>query len=444
MGVDGQCDIGRVCSHFKREHRFRNQFAGIRADDPRTNQATCGLVEKEFCHAFVTGYGACAAAGCPGKAGFVNFDALRLGLCFGQAHPGNLWIGVGDRRNGTRVEPGLVSGNDFGRYLALVARLVRQHGLANDVSDCEDVWHIGAQLLVHRNETVIVDAHAGGLRCNRLAIRTPTDCKQHAIVQLGCGGVVAFECGFQAILLHLELRDFGLEVNSLVAFLDAFLQRPDQVAISAGDQPIEQLHYRDFCAERVVDTRHLQADDAAAYYEQPLWDIRQCQCRGGIHQPGIVIRKSWNPGRLGTRCNDGMVEREPLYAFSRCNVHHIRRRKSTRTLHDGYFALFRETREAANGFFHYRGFPFAQSVQFYLWLAEREAEVTHLLRFGSHAGRMQQSLRWDAADIEAHTAQHRIAFHQYGLQAEISRPERGRVTARARTQYSDLRMNVAL
>ena len=54
------------------------------------------------------------------------------------------------------VEEGFVSGDDLGGDLALVGRLVREHRLADDVADGEDVRHVGALLLVHRDEAALV------------------------------------------------------------------------------------------------------------------------------------------------------------------------------------------------------------------------------------------------------------------------------------------------
>ena len=46
---------------------------------------------------------------------------------------------------------------DFRRDLALVRRLVREHRLADDVADGEDMADVGAHLLVDGDEAALVD-----------------------------------------------------------------------------------------------------------------------------------------------------------------------------------------------------------------------------------------------------------------------------------------------
>ena len=126
-----------------------------------------------------------------GKDGFLVGDALRLGLGFGQAHPGHFGVGVGDRGNGAGIEGRLVAGDHFRRHLAFVHRLVRQHGLADDVADGEDVRHVGALLLVHRDEALLVDLDAGVLGTDQLAVGATAHRHQHAVEELRCRGIVA-------------------------------------------------------------------------------------------------------------------------------------------------------------------------------------------------------------------------------------------------------------
>ena len=114
------------------------------------------LVEQELRHAVVAAGRKRAAARRPREHRFLVFDALGQSLGFGQPHPRDLGIGVGDRRNGARVEKHLVPGDHFRGGLAFVRRLVREHRLATDVADRVDVRHVGAQLLVDRDVAALV------------------------------------------------------------------------------------------------------------------------------------------------------------------------------------------------------------------------------------------------------------------------------------------------
>src|SRR5690606_25392328 len=114
-------------------------------------------------------------------------NAFVLGLLFGQADPGNLGVGVGDRRNHARIEKAFLPGDDFGGDVGLVHRLVRQHGLADDVADGVDVRHVGAHLLVDLDEATVGNLHAGLVGVNVLAVGRAAHRLQDKVVALGLG-----------------------------------------------------------------------------------------------------------------------------------------------------------------------------------------------------------------------------------------------------------------
>ena len=68
-----------------------------------------------------------------------------------------------------------MTGDDFGRDLAFVHGFMRQHGLANDVANGKYVRHVGAHLLVDRDETLFVGGNAGGFHIEGTTIGTAAD-----------------------------------------------------------------------------------------------------------------------------------------------------------------------------------------------------------------------------------------------------------------------------
>ena len=58
---------------------------------------------------------------------------------------------------------------------------MRQHRLANDVADGEDVQDVGAHLLFDRDEAALVDAHAGVLGVDPLAVRLRSFVLKHRL-----------------------------------------------------------------------------------------------------------------------------------------------------------------------------------------------------------------------------------------------------------------------
>ena len=70
------------------------------------------------------------------------------------------------------------------------------------------------------------------------------------------------------------------------------MQRLDEVGIATRDQLVEQFDHRHLRPERVVDGRHLEADDPAADHEQPLGYRRQ------FHAP-VEEKMRWSSGIAG-------------------------------------------------------------------------------------------------------------------------------------------------
>src|SRR5213076_1785839 len=84
----------------------------------------------------------------------------------------------------------------------------------------------------------------------------------------------------------------------------------------------------------------------------------------------------------------------------------------------------------------------ARSLARSLRLAKRDAVVGETAR-GVHDGRgMQERLRGNAADVEAHAAQRRIALDQHRLQPEVRGTKCRRIAARPRTQDDDVAFEI--
>ncbi len=66
------------------------------------------------------------------------------------------------------------------------------------------------------------------------------------------------------------------------------------------------------------------------------------------------------------------------------------------------------------------------------------------LRLVHHAGDVQQRLRRNAADVEAHAAERRVALDQHRLHAEIGGAERGAVAARSGAEHEHPAFDVGL
>jgi hypothetical protein len=146
MRMDGLADVGRIRAHLDRQRDLAHQVARPGADDGAAHHAVCLGVEDELGEAFVARIGDGAAGGAPGKLRHADRGARLLRLVLGHADPGDLRVGVGDRRDDARVEMRLLPRRRLGRDMALVHRLVREHRVLRHVADGVDVRNIGSHL----------------------------------------------------------------------------------------------------------------------------------------------------------------------------------------------------------------------------------------------------------------------------------------------------------
>src|SRR5208337_3328427 len=91
-------------AHLDRQRRLGDEVAGVGADDAAAEQAVGRLVEQQLGHALVAAERERAPRRRPGEDALAVFDALRLGLVLGHADPGDLGVGVGNRRDYLGVE----------------------------------------------------------------------------------------------------------------------------------------------------------------------------------------------------------------------------------------------------------------------------------------------------------------------------------------------------
>jgi hypothetical protein len=158
--------------------------------------------------------------------------------------------------------------------------LVGKHGLTYDVTNREDVWNVRAQLLVDGDETVLVNSHSHLLCGYRVAVGLATNGNQYAIEQVVLRCLWSGEPDTDTDGSSIDLRDSRTEVDVLVALLETFRQGRNQVRVSSGDDLVHHLDDGYSAAELVVNRRHLQPDDAAAYDQQTVRNIGQVQGAG--------------------------------------------------------------------------------------------------------------------------------------------------------------------
>ena len=426
-------DVGDLAAHLDRERDLADQVPGMHADDAAADDALRALVEDQLGEALGAADADRAAARRPRELADADLEAPGLRLGLGDADPGDLRVGVGDRRDHPRDPFLVVPGGDFGREPALVRGLVGEHRVTDQVADREDMRHVAAHLPVDRNEAALADTDAGVFGTELAAVGRAADRDQHAIEQLRLGrlalGRGGLERHLEPLLLRLDHGGLDLQVHGDALLLQAVGEWLDEVGIGARHQLVHELDHGHLAAERAVHRRHLQADDAAADDEQSAGNIGEFERVGRIHQARIVPGEAGQFHRLRAGGDDALLERDQLRAVDAVDLDLVQRHEPADAGDHAHLALLGHAGQALGQLADHLVLVRAQRIEGDLRLAERDPVVARVGGFVDHRGRVQQRLRRDAADIEADAAELRITLDQYRVETEIGGAERGGVAA---------------
>ena len=327
---------------------------------------------------------------------------------------------------------------------------MRQHRVADHVADGEDVRRAGAHLRIDGDETAVADGDAGLLGGDLLAVGRATGRLQDHVVAHGFGrGGFAFEADVEAVVLGLDADCLGLEHDLVETVGVLLLPHLDRVAVRALHHRVEHFDDVDAGAERGVDGRHFEADDAAADDQHLLRNEAQFKRAGRIDDALIVRQERQADGRR-TRGDDALLEADDLLAaglvlglaFGGLDFDVAGVKEAAVAAHDVDLAHLGHAGEAGGQFGNNLGLMGAQLVDVDARGGEGDAAVGHVRGFVEHCGDVQQRLGRDAADVEADAAERRVAFDDHGLESEVGAAEGGRVTAGARAEDQQVAFDV--
>ena len=302
------------------------------------------------------------------------------------------------------VERALLTRGHFGGHLAFVHRLVRQHRRRGDVADGEDVRHVGAHLLVDRNEAALGHLDPGELRADGLAVGHATDRHQHPLEHLRGRRLVALEADAQPVRTAPRPGDLGVEQDLLVA-------RPDARSSGrtrSGSQPGISCP---------VSSTTLTLAPSASYTHAisspmmpPPITSRPPENSGSSSAPveSMMRGSSGSPGSRTAsepaammHCSKRMRS-EPLAAH---DLDDVRAHEAPRAAHHLDLALLRQHPQPAGELGDDGGLPRAQLARSMLRLTEGDAALAHLRGVLDDLGGVQQRLRGNAADVQAHATE---------------------------------------
>ena len=419
------------------------------------------VVKQQLGKALVAPIGDGATGSNPGEQALLDLDAFGFGLVFGEANPGHLGVGVGHARNHAGVEGGAgqvlvalqFASNNFSGHMRFVDRLVRQHGLANDVADGEDVRDVGAHLDIDVDEATVRDGNTGLFCRDLLAVGCAPDRLQHQIVGLRCRRRTTLlgrrECHLNALRRGLGTDGLGFQHDVVKAWRVHLLPDLHEVAIRALHQAVEHFDHVKPCTERAVNGAHLQTDDAAAQNQHALGHFLQRQCAGGIDDTRIV-RHERQAYRLRTSGDDAVLERDGLRlagfllrrprGFFHLNV--VGTDKSAVAAHHRHLAHLGHGSQSAGEFAHHFFLVSTQLVNVDCGLSEVNAECCHVRHLVHHRRHMQQGLARDAAHIQADTAELRVTLYHNDLEPQVGGAKSRRVAAGTGTEHQQIAVEI--
>ncbi len=292
----------------------------------------------------------------------------------------------------------------------------------------------GPHLFVHCDDATFVDADAGFLRIELIAVGPSPDGDKHTVINTDLRRVLAFKTDFDTRHRSAHARDLRRRHDGLVPRLDDLEERPQQVLVRAGHQLIHEFDDADFGAERAVNAGHLEPDDAAADDEHALRQRIELE-RARRIDDARIIRQPRQFHRLGTGRNDAFFERNGL---ARVQRELVRRRKFHCSVKHAYLALLCELRQAACQFSDDFVFPAAKFESVDLRLTKGNAVIRHRRSFVDDLRGMQQCLGRNTADVEANAAERSPAFDQDDVHTEIRRTKRRRVAAGSGADNNEL------
>jgi hypothetical protein len=240
----------------------------------------------------------------------------------------------------------------------------------------------------------------------------------------------------------------GLEHHVVEARRVHLVPDLDEIAVGALHQSVEHLDHVDARAQRRVDGGHLQADDSAADDQHALRDALEQQRARGVDD-ALVLRHEGQLHRLAAGGDDRLGELDHLLRRS-C-------RPCPRPLRGGaveeaadareHFVTLRALAMPARPPVSFLTTPSLNARSFVevdLGRAVLDAVAAGALDLVHHAGRVQQRLARDAADVQAHAAERVVALDQHRLHAEVGAAEGRRVAAGAGAEHEHLALDIGL
>ena len=122
-----------------------------------------------------------SGVGSEGEFSNIVLNTGGLEVLLSLSYPGNLGMGVDDRRNAVVVDVTVSRLEVFNSSDTLLLSLVREHGSKGHITDTFDVLDRGAELVIDNNATLVVFLDTNSLKVKTVRIWTTTDGNQNDV-----------------------------------------------------------------------------------------------------------------------------------------------------------------------------------------------------------------------------------------------------------------------
>ena len=291
-----------------------------------------------------------------------------------------------------------------------------------------------------KTKTVGAEATKAGIRVSFEGEQAP---KEHQVVDLLLDLAFAFELDEDAVGRGLGADRLGLEHDVVEAWRVHLLPHLHQVAVGALHQAVEHLDHVEARAQRGVHRAHLQADDAAADDEHALRVRAQLQRAGAGDDARVILREEGQLHRFGAGGDDGLLELDGLRAaFGEHHAEVERIDELGRALNDSDLAHLGHCRQATGQFGDDLFLVRLQPGKVDHRRREGDTERLEVLDLIHHGGHVQQRLRRNATDVQAHAAERGEALDEHDLHAQVGSAKRRRVATWAGPEHDEVALDI--
>lgn len=310
VGVAGTGNVLGGRAVLKGQGGLGNHLTGVGSDDVAAQQPVGLGIGKHLDHAVRVEVGLGTRVGAEGEGADLVGDVLVLEFLLVLADPGNLGVGVHDRRNDTVVDVAVALLDVLDGGHGLLLGLVGKHGAKGHVTNASDVRGLGAVLGVNDDTAALVNLETSVLQAQTGSVRAATNGHEDNVGLNGLGlatlGGVNLELDQLAGSISADNLCAKLEVDALL--LEQLLGLLGDLAIHAGTTNlVQELNDGDLGAQSRPDGTHLQTNDTTTNDDHLLGDLLEGQGSSAGDDALLVELETGEGGGLATGSNKDVL-----------------------------------------------------------------------------------------------------------------------------------------